>query len=57
MQIMDGTLITSEVVDKLKRRKRRGIIIKLYFEKAYDKVDWGCILGVMRTMGFCEKNL
>lgn len=56
MQIMDGTLITSEVVDELRRRKRRDIIIKLDFGKAYDKVDWGCILGVMRTMGFCEKN-
>lgn len=37
---MDVVLLTNEVINDLKRRKRNGVILKLYLEKAYDEVNW-----------------
>lgn len=34
---VDGVLLTSEIIDDLKRRKKEWVIIKLDFEKAYNK--------------------
>jgi hypothetical protein len=36
--IMKGVLILHEVIHELKRTKGRGVILKIDFEKAYDKV-------------------
>lgn len=36
-QNIDGILLTNEIIDDLKRRRKEGIIIKLDFEKAYKK--------------------
>ena len=38
--IMDGVLILHETIHKLNRKKKDGVILKLDFEKAYDKVKW-----------------
>lgn len=38
-QIIDGILLTNEILDHLKRRRNEGIIIKLDFEKDYNKVN------------------
>ncbi|XP_028101320.1 uncharacterized protein LOC114300668 [Camellia sinensis] len=37
--ILDGVLIANEVVDGWKKKKRKGHIIKLDFEKAYDSIN------------------
>jgi hypothetical protein len=36
--IMEGTIILHETLYKLHRKKMNGVILKLDFEKAYDKV-------------------
>lgn len=38
--ILDGVMIVHEALHELRRKKKSGIIIKLDFEKAYDKVNW-----------------
>ncbi|WVZ54242.1 hypothetical protein U9M48_005067 [Paspalum notatum var. saurae] len=38
--ILDGVVIVHEVIHHLKKQKKAGIVLKLDFEKAYDKVDW-----------------
>ena len=55
MSILDGVLVANEVVDFLKKTKRKGLIIKVDFEKAYDSVDWEFLLDGLENMGFGKK--
>jgi hypothetical protein len=45
--IMEGVLILHEVVHELQLKKLGGIILKLDFKKAYDKVIWDFMREVM----------
>jgi hypothetical protein len=38
-----------------KEKKQLGIILKLDFEKAYDKVKWNSLFECLATRGFCAK--
>jgi hypothetical protein len=38
--ILDGVVILHETVHELHRKKLNGVILKIDFEKAYDKVKW-----------------
>lgn len=38
--ILEGVVILHETLHELKRKKKKGIILKIDFEKAYDKVNW-----------------
>jgi hypothetical protein len=37
--IMDGVMSLHEFFHEAKRKKQQGVVLKLDFEKAYDKVD------------------
>ena len=50
--IQDGVLIANEIVVEWKRRKKKGIIIKLDFEKAYDSLNWIYLFGMLKRFGF-----
>jgi hypothetical protein len=50
--ILEGVLILHEVVHELKRTKSKGMILKIDFEKAYDKVRWDFLETVMKGKGF-----
>ncbi|GAU46743.1 hypothetical protein TSUD_286030 [Trifolium subterraneum] len=55
--ILDNALIATEVIHALKWKTqgRRGeLALKIYISKAYDKVDWGFLRGVMTKMGFSD---
>jgi hypothetical protein len=39
--ILDGVIVLHEVLHELHPKKNEGIIVKLDFGKAYDKVNWG----------------
>lgn len=52
-KILDGVVILHEVLHELKRSKTPEVILKLDFEKAYDKVSWK-FLEVMKK-GFDSK--
>ena len=56
-QILDGVLLANEIIDILKKHKRRDgeIILKLDFEKAYDCVNWKFLDYVMGSIGFGYK--
>ena len=38
--ILDGVVILHETVHAMHRKKLNGLILKIDFEKAYDKVKW-----------------
>jgi hypothetical protein len=40
---------------EMRKRKRKGIIMKLNFEKAYDKVQWSFLFEVLERKRFPEK--
>jgi hypothetical protein len=56
--ICDNVLIAIEVIHALKRKTRgiRGeLALKIDISKAYDKVDWGFLRGMLERMGFANK--
>jgi hypothetical protein len=53
--IMSGVMCLHEILHETKRRKEVGIILKLDFEKAYDKVNWKLLFDCMKKRGFDEK--
>ena len=53
--ILEGVVILHEVIHELKTKKKGGLIMKIDFEKAYDKVRWDFLEEVMRRKAFPEK--
>ncbi|KAK9048814.1 hypothetical protein SSX86_032219 [Deinandra increscens subsp. villosa] len=53
--IVDGPLILNETVAWLKHSKRKGLLFKIDFRKAFDSLDWGFIDSVLHHMGFPVK--
>jgi hypothetical protein len=50
--ILDGVAILHETVHELHSKKLNGVIIKLDFEKSYDKVKWSFLQQTLRMNGF-----
>jgi hypothetical protein len=38
-----------------RKKKKDCLIFKVDFEKAYDSVDWGFLVYMMRRVGLCPK--
>jgi hypothetical protein len=38
--ILEGVVVLHETIHELRRRKLDGVLLKIDFEKAYDKVKW-----------------
>jgi hypothetical protein len=53
--IMTGVMILHEIMHETKKRKETGIILKLDFEKAYDKVNWDFLFLSLQNRGFGNK--
>ncbi|CAN6182020.1 unnamed protein product [Urochloa humidicola] len=50
--IMEGVVVLHETIHEMHRRNRDGVILKLDFEKAYDKLKWPFVQQVLRMKGF-----
>jgi len=53
--IMEGVVILHETIHELHTKKRDGVILKIDFEKAYDKVKWSFLQQTLRMKGFSPK--
>ncbi|GFZ06235.1 hypothetical protein Acr_18g0004050 [Actinidia rufa] len=53
--IQGSVFITNEVVDDWRKNSIKGLVIKLDFEKAYDKVNWNYLLSMKKKFGFPQK--
>ena len=50
--ILEGVVILHETIHEMHKKKKNGVILKLDFEKAYDKVKWPFLQQVLRMKGF-----
>ena len=53
--LLDSVLVANEVLDEMKRRKKKCVFFKEDFEKAYDSVRWEFIYYMLEKGGFCGK--
>jgi hypothetical protein len=53
--ILEGVLMLHETVHELHRKKLDGVLLKIDFEKAYDKVKWPFLQQTLRMKGFDPK--
>lgn len=49
---MDGILTLHEVLHHTYAKKKVGVVLKLDFEKAYDKINWDFLLDCHKMRGF-----
>ncbi|KAJ9567733.1 hypothetical protein OSB04_003699 [Centaurea solstitialis] len=50
--ILDGALIISEIISWAKASKRKTMILKVDFEKAFDSLSWDVLDDIQDQMGF-----
>jgi hypothetical protein len=53
--ILQGVVILHESIHELHRKKLDGVLLKIGFEKAYDKVNWSFLQQALRMKGFDPK--
>src|SRR3954468_17744746 len=53
--ILDGVVILHETIHELHSKKLNGVLFKIAFEKAYDKVNWSFLQQTLRMKGFSEE--
>jgi len=53
--ILEGVVVLHETIHELHRKNLSGVIFKIDFEKAYDKVKWNFLLQMLRLKGFSPK--
>jgi hypothetical protein len=50
--ILDGVVVLHEAVHEIHSKKLNGVILKLDFEKAYNKVKWSFLQQALKMKGF-----
>jgi hypothetical protein len=55
--ITDGVMLLQEVLRETKFRKQHGVVFKIDFEKAYDKVNWNFLFDYCSQKGFSDSWL
>jgi hypothetical protein len=50
--IMEMVIVLHETIHKIHRKKQNSIILKIDFEKTYDKINWSFVHQILRMKGF-----
>jgi hypothetical protein len=53
--ILEGVVILHETIHELHTKKLDGVLFKIDFEKAYDKVKWSFLQQTLRMKGFAPE--
>ena len=53
--ILEGVIVLHETIHELHRKNLSGVIFKIDFENAYDKVKWNFLLQTLQLKGFSPK--
>jgi len=52
MQIIDGIILTHDIIHSLKHLKKVGMLLKIDLSKAFDKLSWTFIQKMFSAFGF-----
>jgi hypothetical protein len=55
--ITDGVMLLQEILRENKFKKHQGVVLKIDFEKAYDKVNWVFLFDCCKPKGFSSNCL
>jgi hypothetical protein len=55
--ILESVVVTHELVHSIHKSKEPGVIIKLDYEKAYDRVNLDFLMKIVESRGFGDKIL
>jgi len=50
--ILGSIIVANEVIEEVRKKKSKCIIVKANFEKAYDSGDWNFLFYMLQRMGF-----
>lgn len=53
--ILDGIIISKEVIHHCSRSRHDGYLLKLDFEKVCDNISWEYLLEVLALQGFGQR--
>jgi hypothetical protein len=53
--ILESVVVAHEVVHNIHKGKKPGVILKLDYEKAYDRVNLDFLFEILTTRGFSRK--
>jgi hypothetical protein len=53
--ILESVVAAHEVLHKVHQDKKQGFVLKLDYEKAYDKVSWAFLLEILEKRGFGKR--
>jgi len=53
--ILEGVVILHETLHEIKKKKLNGVVLKLDFEKAYDKVNCDFLQQTLKMKGFSRR--
>jgi hypothetical protein len=53
--LLDSVVILHETIHYMHKSKKSGVLFKVDFEKAYDKINWEFLFSVMKMKGFPGK--
>jgi len=51
---MNSVMALHEILHETKRNKEVGVVLKLDFEKAYDKINWNFLFDCLHLWSFCD---
>lgn len=52
---LDPVLVANELVEDYRAKKKKGSLLKIDLEKAFDQVDWDFLEKTMRSKKFNDK--
>lgn len=53
--ILEGCVILHEVLHEMRTKAQKGVILKIDFEKTYDRVSWDFLFEFLSRKGFPKK--
>lgn len=53
--ILESVVTAHETIHELYQSKKPGVILKLDYEKAYDRVNWDFLVEMLSSRGFGNK--